>query len=155
MIHRAQEFSTGIQSLGQRVFSAFPSTLVSTVRDSSFRRERLRECEREWWCAGDRAGIRDLSCLFVTRHRGESVRGKKSRAATHSSSNNNILLKFLFLGRYTCARTCLYVKGPSIWLRAPTRAGRAYGYEDDDVSNYYCTPAECNVRRGSNNVTAG
>jgi len=61
-----------------------------------------------------------ISRLFVTRYRHRSeCHGKKPRRP-HSSSNNNILLKFLFLGRYTCMRTCLYVKGPSIWLRTPT-----------------------------------
>ncbi|XP_011051032.1 PREDICTED: uncharacterized protein LOC105144062 [Acromyrmex echinatior] len=39
-----------------------------------------------------------ISRLFVTRYR--------HRSECH--------------GRYTCMRTCLYVKGPSIWLRTPT-----------------------------------
>lgn len=48
----------------------------------------------------------------------------------------------------------LYIKGPSIWLRARLRADRAYGYEDD-VADYYRIPKKRNICHGSDDISGG
>lgn len=79
------------------MFSACPSTLGRGIP------RFLDESDGGEAWAVVKQGDRTLSRIFVTRHRGEHR--EESRAATHSSSNNNILLKFLFLGRCICVHT--------------------------------------------------